>query len=270
MVSVTLARQAFRVLLLGGTGEAAAIAARLSGRPDLTIISSLAGRVIQPTLPVGEVRIGGFGGVDGLLEFLSIQRIDAIIDATHPYAARMSRHAQIACERAGLPLIAFVRPEWTPQAGERWLAVPDFAAAALLVDLEQNRILLAIGRQELAAFSACSHAFFLVRSIERPDVPLPPRSELLLSRGPFLLEQERALLRDHAITHVVSKNSGGLATYAKIEAARSLGVSIVIIERPAHEPANAFSTLDYVYQRIEELLSSRSTPPSGEEALQTL
>lgn len=242
-----------RVLILGGTGEASQIAGALLARTDLMIVSSLAGRVAEPRMPAGLVRVGGFGGVAGLGAYLRDERVDVVIDATHPFAARISRNAELACREFGVPLIAFRRAAWRAQLQDRWTAVADFASAALAVDREGNRVLLSIGRKELAAFSGCTKACFLVRAIERPDVPLPLFSKLILSRGPFSIEEERELLRAQAITHVVTKNSGGDATYAKIQAARELGIDVVMIERPEGDRA-AFGSLDAVYQRLEELL----------------
>lgn len=242
-----------RVLILGGTGEASQLAARLCERSDVTVISSLAGRVEQPAMPAGTVRTGGFGGVLGLIEYLTTQRIDVVIDATHPFAARISSHAELACKQTKIPLIAFERPAWTPQQGDRWVQVPDVESAAALVNNSKNRIFLSVGRQELARFSLCSNAWFLIRTIDKPTVPLPPRSRLLLSRGPFHLDEERRLLRLEAITHIVSKNSGGGATYAKIEAARELEIEVIMVDRPTIARTTLCTNMDKVYLQFEEL-----------------
>jgi precorrin-6A/cobalt-precorrin-6A reductase len=243
-----------RVLILGGTGEALRLAEHLSQRSDLTVISSLAGRVDQPRVSAGEVRIGGFGGVYGLTEYLATHRIDIVIDATHPFAVNISSHAELACRRGNIPLIALERPAWRSQQGDRWDQVPNIESAALLVDELENRVFLSIGRQELAAFSECSKAWFLIRTIDKPTVPLPQRSRLILSRGPFQLGGERLLLRQEAITHIVSKNSGGTATQSKIEAARELGIEVIMVERPAVARSNPCTTVDHVYSRLEQLL----------------
>jgi len=231
-----------RLLILGGTGEAALLARHLADRPNLDIISSLAGRVADPVLPPGNVRVGGFGGIDGLATYLAEERIDAVVDATHPFAARMSAHAALACGRMNLPLLGFVRPAWIPEPTDRWLPVPDMAAAAALC---RGRVFLTVGRQELAPF-ADRDAWFLIRSIDPPEGALPAHHELMLKRGPFGLADEIGLLRAHRIDMIVSKNSGGPATYAKIEAARSLGLPVVMVERPARPITDQADTLGAV------------------------
>jgi precorrin-6A/cobalt-precorrin-6A reductase len=251
--------RAHRVLILGGTGEASQLAARLRDRSDVTVISSLAGRVEKPAMPAGTVRTGGFGGVPGLIEYLTTQRIDVVIDATHPFAAKISSHAELACKQTKIPLIAFERPAWIPQKGDRWVQVPDVEGAAALVIDSKNRVFLSVGRQELAAFSECSNAWFLIRTIDKPTVPLPPRYKLLLSRGPFHLDEERRLLRSEAITHIVSKNSGGGATYAKIIAARELGIEIIMVDRPTIARTTPCSSIEEVYLQFEDLLKDRPT-----------
>jgi precorrin-6A/cobalt-precorrin-6A reductase len=238
-----------RLLILGGTGEALSLARHLAHRADLAIVSSLAGRVAAPTLPPGTVRIGGFGGVDGLAAYLAAERIGAVVDATHPFAARMSVHAAEACRRAGVPLLAFVRPAWAPGSGDRWQPVADMAAAAALC---RGRVFLTVGRQELAWFAG-SDAWFLIRSIDPPDGPLPQAHELVLARGPFGLADEIDLMRAHRIDMIVSKNSGGPATYAKIEAARALGLPVVMVERPARPAADEARSLDEVGAWLDRL-----------------
>jgi precorrin-6A/cobalt-precorrin-6A reductase len=227
-------------LILGGTGEARDLAGRLADQADLDVVSSLAGRVAAPALPVGTVRVGGFGGVYGLAAYLAAEHIDAVIDATHPFAAGMSLNAAEACRRLGLPLLGFVRPAWAPAAGDRWLSVADMNAAAALC---RGRVLLTVGRQELAPFAAAD-AWFLIRSIDPPKEPLPAHHMILLARGPFALADEIDLMRAHAIDLVVSKNSGGAATYAKLEAARMLGLPVVMVERPARPASDVASSLD--------------------------
>ncbi|MBB6145339.1 precorrin-6A/cobalt-precorrin-6A reductase [Silvibacterium bohemicum] len=221
-----------RVLILGGTGEGAELAACLAERQDITVVSSLAGRVAEPRLPEGLVRVGGFGGVDGLALYLVNEKIAAVIDATHPFAARISRNAEAACTRTGVPLILLARPAWKSIEGDQWHEVADFRSAAQFIDAKDARVFLSIGRQELEAFSDCKDTWFLIRVIDEPSGPLPQNHKLLFRRGPFSFEDEVQLLRDHSIDYVVSKNSGGPATYSKIEACRSLGIPVVMIGRP--------------------------------------
>jgi precorrin-6A/cobalt-precorrin-6A reductase len=233
-----------RVLLLGGTSEASEIARRLADDDGLRVLSSLAGRVNQPRIPAGPVRIGGFGGVDGLTAFLKEGKIRAVIDATHPFASRISANAETACKQLGVPLIAFARAPWAKHEADHWHAVPDTERAAAYIAKTASRVFLAIGRQQLDAFASCNNAWFLIRAIDPPDVSLPANTKLLLERGPFLLEDELGLLRDHAIDCVVSKNSGGPATYAKIEAARLLRIPVVMVDRPPRK--HTVATVDSI------------------------
>jgi precorrin-6A/cobalt-precorrin-6A reductase len=249
-----------RVLLLGGTSEGAQLAARLSQRADLAVISSLAGRVTDLRLPEGVVRVGGFGGPDGLASYLVHEKITVVIDATHPYAARIGQNAEIACSRTGLPLIALDRPPWNRMDGDRWHEVGDFQSAAMFVDEKKARVLLSIGRQELASFSDCSNAWFLIRTIEDPTDNLPLHHQLILQRGPFELEDELQLLRDHAIEYVVSKNSGGEATYNKIAAARSLNIPVVMIKRPHKHNVETLHSVEDVVAKLDLLIQDAGPP----------
>ena len=218
------------VLILGGTGEARALAASLDREPAVEVISSLAGRVREPVLPVGRVRIGGFGGVDGLSEWLRDNDVDAIVDATHPFAARITANAAAAAERVGVPLLVLRRPEWVPGPGDDWHVVPDLAAAAEAASGLGERVFLTIGRQGVDAF-ADRPGWFLIRAIDPPTVPVPRDSEILLARGPFTVADEVALLRERRIDVVVTKNSGGALTSAKLAAAREVGVPVVMVAR---------------------------------------
>lgn len=222
------------VLILGGTGEGRQLAAALAGH--YRVISSLAGRVRSPLLPPGEVRIGGFGGPSGLASFLVASGVDAVVDATHPFAAQMSFNAATACTSAGVPLVILRRPGWAPVAGDRWIRVDSLADAARALDYLGERVLLTTGRQELAAFAECDTHWFLVRCVDPPIGPAPARHEVLLDRGPFTVSGELSLLRTHAIDVLVTKNSGGDATAGKLVAARSLKLPVVIVERPALPP----------------------------------
>lgn len=233
-----------RVLVLGGTAEAFALAVRLHADPNVVAISSLAGRLARPRLPPGEVRIGGFGGADGLAAYLREERIDATIDATHPFAATISRNAVRACARADIPLLVLERPRWEEVAGDRWERVPDMASAVHAARALGPRIFLTIGRTELAAFAGVDDRWFLVRAIEPPAGPLPPQHELLLARGPFTVAAEIATMRAHAIDAIVAKDSGGAATAAKLVAARALGLPVVIVDRPFRSGAASVNDLD--------------------------
>jgi precorrin-6A/cobalt-precorrin-6A reductase len=238
-----------RLLLLGGTSEGTAIARHLGGHPGVQVISSLAGRVVSPNLPAGEVRIGGFGGITGLIDYLVAERIDGVIDATHPFAAQISIHAAAACAEVSVPLLAFVRLPWMAIAGDDWRPVADAAAAARLCT---GRVFLTVGRQEVEEF-AQADAWFLIRAIDPPTGILPPRRQLLLARGPFDVDDEIALMRRHRIGMVVSKNSGGSATYAKLVAARSLGLPVVMIERPPRpltDQADSLAAVDAWLDRL--------------------
>lgn len=221
-----------RVLVLGGTAEARSLAKALVSK-GVPVISSLAGRVQNPRLPVGEVRIGGFGGVDGLREWLADHHIHAVVDATHPFAARITSNAVSACERAGVPLIRLARPAWTPGPGDRWTSVPDIDAAAVVVADRGGRVFVTTGRQDVAAFAAVTNAWFLIRVVDPPEGPLPPDHQILRSRGPYGLDDEQALLAEHRISLLVTKNSGGELTRAKLTAAAEAGLEVVVVERPA-------------------------------------
>ncbi len=224
-----------RVLLLAGTTEATAIARVLGEQPPGTVdlIVSFAGRTAAPTAPSGTVRVGGFGGVDGLAAFLADQRIDAVVDALHPFAAVMPFQAAEACERAGIPRVKVVRPPWSPVDGDRWLPVASVADAAALVAVRpRDRVLLTIGRQEIDPFRTLAGPTFVVRTIEPVDLGGTWTAQPLLARGPFSVDDETALLERERIDLLVTKNSGGTATAAKLDAARALGLPVVVVDRP--------------------------------------
>lgn len=220
------------LLILGGTTEAAALAQAVAAR-GLTGTVSLAGRVARPLPQPLPTRIGGFGGVAGLVAYLQAQAITHVIDATHPFAAGMSHNACAACAAAGVPLLALTRPPWTPVAGDDWRVVPDIAAAACALDRPAMRVMLAVGRMHLAAFAANPQHRYLLRLVDPPEAPLPFRdAEVVIARGPFDESADRALMERHGIDIVVSKNSGGTGAYAKIAAARALGLPVLMIDRP--------------------------------------
>ncbi len=221
-----------KVLLLGGTAEARALAARL--HPDVDVVSSLAGRVPDPALPVGEVRIGGFGGVDGMRQWLTDSNVDAVVDATHPYAATITAHAAEVCAELAVPHLVLARPAWDP--GAAILVQSDADAAKALQHNGFKRVFLTTGRSGVAAFKAVD-AWFLIRAVTAPDLQmLPPRHELVLSRGPYRYEDERALLAEHRVDCLVTKNSGGDMTRPKLDAAAALGISVVMVDRPPLPP----------------------------------
>ena len=221
------------ILLLGGTAEARDLADRLV-RLGVPVVSSLAGAVSSPRLPRGAVRIGGYGGADGLADYLRAESVTAVVDATHPFAERITANAAAACLLAGVPLLRLSRPGWGghPRAGE-WHWVAGFNDARLRAEQLGERVFLTTGRGTLPHFAAWTDRYVLVRLVEPPATPLPEGWELLLGRGPFSLEQERALLRDHQVGVLVTKDSGGAATAAKLDAAAAEAVPVVIVARPA-------------------------------------
>lgn len=225
-----------RALILGGTGEARRFAARIAGDPRFEAVISLAGRTSEPLEQSLPVRIGGFGGVEGLIRYLAAERIDRVIDATHPFAARMSANAQRACAALHIPLLALSRAPWRPVDGDRWIEVAGNGAAVAASGALARRIFLTTGRLGLADFLQAPQHFYLVRTIDRPPPgDLPPHHELILDRGPFTVESELSLMREAQIDLLVSKNSGGDSTYAKIAAARALAIDVVMIAPPRRE-----------------------------------
>jgi precorrin-6A/cobalt-precorrin-6A reductase len=219
------------ILILGGTAEARELAAALCDS-GVAVTSSLAGRVTRPRLPAGRVRSGGFGGPDALARWLQQQGVEAVVDATHPFAERISASAAAACPRAGVPLLRLERPGWSERPGDRWQWVDELDAAAAAVPAIGKRVLLTTGRQGLSAFAGTEDCWFLVRCVEQPEPPLPPRHRLLLDRGPYTLDGELALIDAHRIEVVVTKDSGGVHTEAKLDAARLRGLPVIIVRRP--------------------------------------
>ncbi|MFH9615470.1 cobalt-precorrin-6A reductase [Streptomyces pratensis] len=220
------------ILVLGGTTEARRLAESLVAVDGIRLTSSLAGRVARPKLPPGEVRVGGFGGAEGMAEWLRAHHVDAVIDATHPFAGTISFNAASAATAVHVPLLALRRPGWVPAEGDRWHFADSLAGAAGLLPELGSRVFLTTGRMGLAAFAALDALWFLMRSVDAPDAPHPARMEVLLDRGPFSLEGERKLIRRHRIDVLVTKDSGGDATAPKLTAAREAGIPVVVIERP--------------------------------------
>ena len=234
-----------RLLLLGGTREALELAHALAAKPAIQTITSLAGRTRTPAQTPGEVRVGGFGGAEGLARFLEVEAVDLVVDATHPFAAIMARNAAEACRKTGVPRLKLLRPAWKEEAGDRWTGVSSAQQAAEALTGLAKRVFLTIGHQDLRAFASHSKIWFLVRLIDPPEGPPPLAAhEIVLGRGPFAEADEIALMRRHGIEALVAKNSGGELTYAKIAAARRLGLPVVMLRRPDPPPGESVETVD--------------------------
>jgi precorrin-6A/cobalt-precorrin-6A reductase len=254
------------ILILGGTAEARELAAGLDAA-GVAVTSSLAGRVQRPRLPAGETRIGGFGGPEALARWIGEHGVRAVIDATHPFAQRISASAAQACPQAGVALLRLERPGWSERTGDSWQWVGDLDAAAAAVALAgprpggraagRRRVLLTTGRQGLAAFADVDDAWFLVRCVDPPQPPLPRHHELLLDRGPYTLEGELALVDQHRIDLVVTKDSGGPHTVAKLDAARERGLPVVVVRRP---PRLDVPTVTTVQEALEWALAAGRCP----------
>lgn len=211
--------------------------ARALARTGHEAVFSYAGRVARPAPQPLPTRIGGFGGAGGLADYLRAEKIGAVIDATHPFASQMSRNACAACARAGTPLIALERPAWVPAPGDDWRHVADLAGAVAALPEAPARVFLAIGKQHLTPFAARPQHHYLLRLVDPPEGPLPlPDAHAEIARGPFDAAGDKALMRRHAITHIVAKNAGGAGAEAKLIAARALGLPVILIDRPALPP----------------------------------
>jgi precorrin-6A/cobalt-precorrin-6A reductase len=242
-------------LILGGTAEARQLADTLAAQPGLCIITSLAGRTVEPRRPAGDLRTGGFGGAAGLADYLRRTQVDLVIDATHPYAAAISRHAVEACRSAARPLLRLERGPWRAETSDRWVEVDSLLAAARAAPSLGRRALLTVGIKELSAFAGIPDLWFLVRLVEMPAEPLPLLDhEIVLGRGPFAAAAERDLLHGRGIEFVIAKNSGGAATYGKIVAARELGLPVVLLRRPELPAAETAGTIEQVVGWIERML----------------
>lgn len=244
-----------RVLILGGTGDASKLAARLAAFPSVEVISSLAGRTSQPLELSGTVRSGGFGGVMGLVAYLREQRIDALIDATHPFAKQISWNAAEAAQATGVHYLQLARPVWQKQPRDCWIEVETLEAAVDAIPKDAQRVFLTIGRQQLTLFASLERVWFLMRSIDPPDPRQIPKGEVLLERGPFSLAQERSLLQTYEIEVLVSKNSGGNATYAKIAAARALQIPVVMVQRPMMPQGETVADVEGAIAWVIEMLA---------------
>jgi precorrin-6A/cobalt-precorrin-6A reductase len=222
-----------RVLILGGTSEARALAAHIAEMPDVEAALSLAGRTREPQAQPIATRIGGFGGIDGLCAYLGGERIERVIDATHPFAEQMSRHAALACARLGIPLLILAREPWQKQADDNWTEVANLGEAVRALGDAPKRVFLTIGRLGLSAFARAPQHFYVVRTIDPPDdLAALPHHQLILARGPFAVEDEERLMREASVDVLVTKNSGGSATYAKMIAARRLRLPAIVIMPP--------------------------------------
>ncbi|KMS92692.1 cobalt-precorrin-6A reductase [Prauserella rugosa] len=234
-----------RVLILGGTSEARALAAELVDR-DVAVTSSLAGRVAEPRLPKGDIRVGGFGGPEGLARWLADHRVVAVVDATHPFAERISSSAAVAATSADVPVLRLERPGWSQGPGDDWHWADTLADAARMLPELGTRAFLTSGRQGLAEFAGLD-MWMLARCVDPPEPPLPARLEVILSRGPYRVEDEADLLRRHRIDVLVTKDSGGAMTEAKLTAAREAGIPVIVVRRP---PRPAMPRVDDVKSAV--------------------
>jgi len=246
-----------RILILGGTTEARTLGEHLAKRDGLDVTLSLAGRTASPVPHAVPVRVGGFGGVAGLADYLVKERIDALIDATHPFANIISANAAAAARQTAVPFIALRRPPWIAVAGDRWINVGDAAAAVSAIGEKPRRVFVALGRNELKPFAAAPQHFYLIRSVDPVDPPLPvPFATYVTARGPFSEANDRALITQHAIEIVIAKNSGGSAAYGKIAAARALGIDVIMLRRPVAPDAPAVETVVDAIAWLDHALTS--------------
>jgi precorrin-6A/cobalt-precorrin-6A reductase len=241
-----------KLLILGGSGEGAALARALADDPRTVTTLSLAGRTEHPAPSPVPMRTGGFGGAEGLARYLAETGTHVLVDATHPFAAQMKRNAVEAAQLAGVALLAIRRPAWEPVEGDHWILVASLDEAAAALGTTPRRVLLTTGRKELAPFVAEAQHFYLLRSVEAPlREALPPHVTAITARGPFNLASERALLKGHAIDIVVTKNSGGTATAAKLEAARALALPVIMVRRPEVPEAPSVETVEEAFAWLE-------------------
>ncbi len=245
-----------RVLILGGTTEARQLAERIAGRAELSATLSLAGRTQNPVPHAIPLRSGGFGGAEGLAQYLREESISLLVDATHPYAAQISANAAEAVTAVGIPILALRRAPWPKSEGDRWIEVLDGGDAVAALGASARNVFVALGRQELAPFEAAPQHSYLVRSVDPVTPPLAvPNARYILARGPFLEAEERALLLANQIDAIVAKNSGGSSTYGKIAAARALGIDVILIQRPQLPPVETVGSVDEACAAIDHWLA---------------
>jgi precorrin-6A/cobalt-precorrin-6A reductase len=245
-----------QLLILGGTAEARQLAAALADRREFSATLSLAGRTADPAPQPVLVRRGGFGGVAGLAEYLREQRIDVLVDATHPYAAVISANAAEAARVSSVKLLALRRPAWRKVAKDNWIEVDSIEHAVPAIGEAPLRVFLALGRKELRPFESAPQHVYLVRSVDRVDPPLAvPHAHYIVARGPFSEAEDRALLQQHRIDLIVAKNSGGEATYGKIAAARALGLPVIMLKRPALPEVDSVATVDDALAWLDHALT---------------
>jgi precorrin-6A/cobalt-precorrin-6A reductase len=245
-----------RVLILGGTAEARALAAALADRLAFAVILSLAGRTAAPAPQPVPVRSGGFGGPEGLARYLRDERIEVLIDATHPYAAVISANAAQAAKAAGVPLIALRRPAWPKVDGDNWIEVDEVEDAVAALGNAPRRVFVALGRKELQPFAGAPQHDYLFRSVDPVDPLLGvPHAAYIVARGPFSEAEDHALLERHKIELIVAKNSGGEATYGKIAAARALGLTVIMLKRPALPDVESAATVDEVLAWLDHAMT---------------
>lgn len=251
-----MAMARLKLLILGGTTEASALARALGPDPRFDLTLSLAGRTRNPVLPDVPCRIGGFGGIEGLAYYLAAEKIEALVDATHPFAAQISRHAVLAAAKVQVPLLGLRRLPWESEAGDHWIEVADMASAAAALGHEPRRVFLAVGRQELGPFRAEPQHEYVIRSVDAPAPDdLPRRARVLTARGPFADEDEARLFADLGIEILVTKNSGGAATRGKLTAARRLGIPVVMVRRPELPAVEAVPGVPGALLWLEDLLA---------------
>jgi precorrin-6A/cobalt-precorrin-6A reductase len=264
-VVANLSLPALRILILGGTGDARKLAQSLLGDSRVVLTYSVAGRTTAPLLPDCDIRHGGFGGVDGLVDFLKANEIALAVDATHPYAAQMSAHAAAACDQAEVPLLALRRPAWTPTSDDNWQMVPDMIAAAKAIGWVPQRVLLTIGQLELGPFIRRPHHQYLIRTVEPPRAfGVPLQSRVITGRGPFSVDDEKDMLRKHYVEKIITKNSGGSATIAKLVAAREMSIPVIMVERPAlPDVEQVVDTPEAAKRWIEDWTGSQAVAHAG-------